>query len=781
MASRKIDFTLNAKVQGQQSLNQFANQLNDIEQTKQRFNRNPLRLMSNGITNTMNTLRTSMQATDTSSKSLRESFRGVSQELQGIASGIYIFQAVGGAVKDVVQGMDELVMTQSRMRLMNDGLMTTDQLTNQIYQSSQRSRGSFEATADMVAKLGLLAGDAFKDNQEIVDFAEQLNKQMKIAGTDTIQAKSAMLQLTQALGSGRLQGDELRSIMETMPTIIQSIADELDVPKGKVKELASDGKISAEVLKNAVLNSADEINAKFESIPLTFGDLMTKVKNEVQNKMTGVSHIFANIMGSSTMQQMLGVLSGTISNVMSLLGGLGMGLWTVFSTVFNIFYQIFSFIQPFADSVLGFLNQATGESNSFAMMLQKIGLVLGIVLGLFIMLKVVTAIWGVVTAVASAIATGGLALIPIVLILIITLVPVLIAYFFGMGSSVAEVCAGIAGGFAVMGSWIAFVVQTFIATIVNQFVFFANIVINIINIIGRGWTEFVNAWNRIMAIATSNNLTFFQKLGMVGREIAAGLLMAYGKMADYIGDIFNKVLNGVIDLVNEGLGMINKLIKGVNKITKLKIPTIGDIGKTSVGKSWGNSAMAKANELRSQNDALMKKAGIDIPEAKQWKDIDRFHYMKVDMPNSEKIYNAKYNEVLDYFKKPKEQPGLKREPQIPMDDGSKKKGTGGGLGKTPSIKAPTTPKTPSLNNPINKIANDTGAIKQSVATSEQDLKYLLDVAKRDVVNRYSATNIQIDMTNNNNISNDQDIDGIVGKLGDKLREELKTSAEGVHY
>ena len=148
---------------------------------------------------------------------------------------------------------DELVQTTSRLNMMNDGLQSTQELVNMVYAAAQDARGSFSEMADVVARFGNNAGDAFGSSEEVVAFADLIQKQMTIAGASTQEASNAMLQLSQALGSGVLRGDELNSIFEQAPNLIQSIADYLDVPIGKIREMAADGELSADVVKAAIL------------------------------------------------------------------------------------------------------------------------------------------------------------------------------------------------------------------------------------------------------------------------------------------------------------------------------------------------------------------------------------------------------------------------------------------------------------------------------------------------------------------------------------------------
>ncbi len=182
-------------------------------------------------------------------------------------------------VSGIVRMSDEMTQTTARLNLMNDGLQSTADLQELIYQSAMRSRGAYNATADAVAKMGLLAGDAFSSNQETIAFVEQLNKQFKIAGTSAEGQAAAMLQITQAMGSGVLRGEELNSVFEQAPTIIQSIADYLGVSVGEIRSMAQEGELTASVVKSALLSAAEETNRKFNEIPLTWSDVWTQASN----------------------------------------------------------------------------------------------------------------------------------------------------------------------------------------------------------------------------------------------------------------------------------------------------------------------------------------------------------------------------------------------------------------------------------------------------------------------------------------------------------------------
>lgn len=191
-------------------------------------------------------------------------------------------------VKGLLQMSDTLVSTTARLDMVNDGLQTTAQLNSMIFQSANRARGSYTEMSAMVSKLGLLAGDAFGSTQEIVAFAEQLNKQMAISGTSTMEGQAAMLQLTQAMASGVLRGEELNSILEQTPMIAQTIANYLGVNVGQMREMASEGAITADIVKNAMFAAAEETNAKFEEMPMTWGQVWTIFGNYATKALTPV-------------------------------------------------------------------------------------------------------------------------------------------------------------------------------------------------------------------------------------------------------------------------------------------------------------------------------------------------------------------------------------------------------------------------------------------------------------------------------------------------------------
>lgn len=174
---------------------------------------------------------------------------------------------------------DKFASIKARINLINDGSQSTASIMDKVYQASERTRGSYTDMLDSVAKLNMLAKDSFTSNDEAIRFVEQLNMQFKLSGANVNEVSSAMTQLTQAMAAGRLQGDEFNSIMENAPMLAQAISQEMGVPIGQLKELGSEGAITAEVIKNALFNSADETQAKFAQMPMTFQEVGQQLSN----------------------------------------------------------------------------------------------------------------------------------------------------------------------------------------------------------------------------------------------------------------------------------------------------------------------------------------------------------------------------------------------------------------------------------------------------------------------------------------------------------------------
>ena len=266
-------------------------------------------------------------------------------QFAGAVTGIGL---VANKVKDVAvaaaQTADELTSIRSRINLINDGSQTTAEIMDKIYGAANRSRGSYIDMADSVAKLNMLAKDAFSSNDEAIAFVEQLNKQFKISGASVQEASAAMYQLTQAMAAGKLQGDEFRSIMENAPLLAQSIANEMGLSVGQLKEMSSQGLITADIIKNALLGSAEETNEKFSEIPMTFAEVGQSIQNQLIQAFQPVLEQISTIPQSGEFQAlsegigvairgMAATAQGSIGLISAAFAGLRIAISTITQTV----------------------------------------------------------------------------------------------------------------------------------------------------------------------------------------------------------------------------------------------------------------------------------------------------------------------------------------------------------------------------------------------------------------------------------------------------------------
>lgn len=273
--------------------------------------------------------------------------------------------AVGGvaAAKKVFDLSDELTNTTARLNMMNDGLQSTEQLQQRILQSAQRARADYSATADVVAKLGQRAKDAFSSNGETIQFAENLNKLFVIAGASQQEVSSASLQLTQALGTGVLRGEELNAVFEAAPNVIQTIADYMGVPIGQIRDMASEGEITADIVKNALLGATDEIDAKFNSMPTTIGQVWTSIKNQALMEFQPILQKINQIVNSQKFQSFV---TGAV-NALSTVAEVAMTAFQWLANIGAFIYDNWSWIEPVVWAVVTAIlayNAVQGISNA---------------------------------------------------------------------------------------------------------------------------------------------------------------------------------------------------------------------------------------------------------------------------------------------------------------------------------------------------------------------------------------------------------------------------------
>lgn len=241
--------------------------------------------------------------------------------LTELVAGVYLLKSAIDEVGRLTTLGDNLMLNQARLNIVNDGLRTQEELSKAIYESAQRSRADYLATSRVIGRMGILAGQAFNNNDELIAFTELVNKAFLVGGSTQQEQRAAMYQLTQAMASGRLQGDEMRTIRESAPLLKKAIQNYMGLDDAAFKEAQKNGEITAEVIKNAVFASSDEIQNKFNEIPITFSQAMTMAGNSLLTNMediftgistNGVSMIQTLVSNFDILAGILGYIAGVL-------------------------------------------------------------------------------------------------------------------------------------------------------------------------------------------------------------------------------------------------------------------------------------------------------------------------------------------------------------------------------------------------------------------------------------------------------------------------------------
>lgn len=326
---------LTQAIQAQNDLTNAMDRM-DIADANEAYNR-----LNNIVDSTDRNIRDNINAQDQFNQHIQQG-QSMMDGLKGKIMGALAAYAGFRGLEKVLDLSDTLTQTTARLNLMNDGLQSTQDLQNMIFLSAQRSRAAYADTADIVAKLGQRAGDAFDSNVQTIQFAENLNKQFVIAGASQQEMASASLQLTQALGSGVLRGEELNAVFEAAPNVIQTIADYLDVPIGKIRETASDGEITADIVKNAMLSATDEINAQFDSMPKTFAQVGTEIKNNALMAFQPVLDRLNEIANSADFENLV----AGVTNALVIVSGIVIEIFNLVSQVAGFISDNWSILEP---------------------------------------------------------------------------------------------------------------------------------------------------------------------------------------------------------------------------------------------------------------------------------------------------------------------------------------------------------------------------------------------------------------------------------------------------
>lgn len=689
---------LNQALQAQEALNQAVDNM-DVSAANAAYNQ-----LSSTVASTERYIRDNADAQGNLNQQIQAGVN-TSNELVDTVKRLALAYLSMQSVQKVLDVSDELAMTTARLNTMNqafneiNGTATeTDTIVKQIYASAQNARGSFGDMAAVVAKFGNNARDAFASQDEVIAFANLIQKQMTIAGASTQEASNAMLQLSQALGSGVLRGDELNSIFEQAPNLIQSIADYLDVPIGKIREMAQDGQLTADTVKAAIFSSAEDINAKFEAMPMTWGQVWTSFQNSAlmafQPVLDKVNELANNNQFQGFVENAIGLLAQLAVYVLDFfntLASIGAFISDNWSIIAPIVYGVIAALIAYAaiSGIVAAVNgvmalsasvhaaaEAMQAGATFTATAAQYGLNAALMACpltwiILLIIAVIAAIFAVCNAIAkmTGVANSGFGVIT-------GGINVVIQFFKNLGLSVANIALGIGNAIAALAS--------------NMMTAFHNAICNV-----QSW--FYNLLSTALTViegicAALNKLPFvefdYSGISSAADDYAAKAAEAAGNKEDYksIGDAFNEGMS-TFDTFQDGWAA----------------------DAFNAGASWGDGVADKVSGMFSM-DNIDLTGGVDT-----------------SMLSNDFANNA---------------------------------------AQTAANTADT--------------ADSAGRIADSVDISKENLKYLRDIAETEAINRFTTAEIEVTMNNNNTVSSDMDIDGMVDHLSAGVLEAMEQAAEGVH-
>ena len=593
---------------------------------------------------------------------------------------------------------DELVQTTSRLNMMNDGVQTTAELVNMVYAAAQDARGSFSQMADVVARFGNNAKDAFSSSEEVVAFADLIQKQMTIAGASTQEAANAELQLSQALGSGVLRGDELNSIFEQAPNLIQNIADYLDVPIGKIREMAADGELSADVVKAAIFSAADDINSKFNEMPMTWGQMWQSMQNTALIAFQPVLQRLNDLANSEAFQtfiqgaiEAMATLANILLNVFEVAASVGAFIGDNWSIIAPIIYGVIAALGAYL-AIMGIVNAITAISAAIdATKAAADALAAG-----------QTFLWTVQQYGLNA----ALAACPITWIIV--LIIALIAIIFAVCNAIAKMTGIANSGFGVITGGVNVVIQFF----KNLGLTVANIALGIGNAIAALASNMMTAFHN----AICNVQSWFYNLLSTALSVIEGICAALNKLPfvefDYSGissaaDDYAAKASEVAGNKEDYQSISDAFNEGFTTFDAFQDGWASDA--FNAGAAWGDGIADKVSNF-SLSDV----------------------FGQTDIPNVGD-YTSGFNDAI----------------------------ANSGVGDS-----------------IGNIDDNTGKIKDSLEVSEEDLKYLRDIAEQESINRFTTAEVTINQTNNNNVSSDTDLDGFITALDDAMGEAIDEVTNG---
>jgi len=701
--------------------------------------------------------------------SLKESIESLKDSLTGsfIIGSIFgdmIFNAIeeiASIPSKLIKASDAYSGIMARLNLVAGGQEQAIALNEQIYQSALRARGPYDVMADSVSKIAMTAKEAFPDPRTIVPFMENIQKLFNIGGTDIERQKDALLQLTQALGSGKLQGDELRSIAEAAPLIEKYIADYMGVSMGEIKQLGADGEITAEIIKNAILGATDEINKQFETIPLKWQDIWTNIESRVSHAFQPVYTEISKLANSPLIKSFAdNIVAGAVIGANAINGFINNVKWL--SNEISAFYDknkfaIDTIIVGFGGAIgavglYGIALAGVAAKTAILGAISKVGYVLQFIayiptaiklirtLGIAQTLTAVSAaeMWGAIFLPIGAVVAG---------VYILTdgfnNLGVVIEYTFsillGMLTS-----AGIA-----LGGYIAYlVVYNGLQLLAAVYTFAYNTAIVITNAslsIAYARTVAVGIAQRAMAVASllaSGAMAILNAvisrnpipilIGLIVAVVGAfiGWKIASNGLRNTLANVFGEIAEFVANAINFMIEKINGLINAFNAV------------KSTVNEIFGTNLSA-TSEITYRANTLEYKLG-----ARQL------------------AYNL-YDTITNPFENLGVFNGIDNVPYTTPE-----------IGNIPSYEDLAGTDDTAKN--TKDTADNTKKIAEAMDIMDEDLKFMRDIAEQEVINKYTTAKIEINMENINNISKDVDFDGIITHIGEQIAEATANGAEAVH-
>ena len=618
---------------------------------------------------------------------------------------IQALRQMSNLMSGLIKSGDDYIQTMARLKTIEDGSKTGQELQDSIMAAAQRSRTGFGIMADSVAKLRSQAGEAFKSNDEAIAFAEQLNKLYKIGGASLEQQKAGTLQITQALASGVLRGDEFNSMMENAPLVAQKLARHLGVSVGQLRGMAKDGQLTGDILKSALLGSAVETNAEFAKMPMTFADMMIQIGNVASYAFQPLIQAWQEFINSTAGQNFMAGLE----TAMFAIGQIA--LW-----LFNLFVAGWDWVTEHANFVIT----------------------------AFEILATVGVIAGLAVAAAWAMANWQI-------LLIIAIVIAIAAALSEMGISFVDVAATIISMFVYIGE----TVYNVILFIINLFIFLGSLIINV----------FIGIWNAVITVAEAIANTFLMAVWAVKKAFATfakAVLGAFAVVADGAANVAKSIGNAFIAGANMAIKAINWIIKALNKIPGVKLGTVGEIGAMSYNGGLGNSIRGLADGL--DPGAAPEKVSFAGMKGKSLELHNPTEGLKNPMLDSMAAYQGTknfFNGIGDAMKgfgdKMKKQDELASKfdqaNQTPAGAGAPDgggKGLGDKLGKGKNI-------------------GNVGKIEDEVKLKDEDIKMMRDVAERKYIIDYQVLTPQVSVKyESKNSATEQDIDDLVDRIEEKI-------------